>query len=1041
MAPARPMLNMQDAPYCVRLRESCGLYFEPQILEIAVPDEASAVFALRDARSGRLFPVQKSRQNPARGFLLIEIAPFEALELALAESADDVLAGVAGKTVVVRETRLGNGSLELELPSDGEEADGLDVAGPIARLRLMGGEWRGRSFFDTRSRVAKRQMEWLETGPLRSAYRYHVAFADGGSYQATVTLDAAQEFAVVEEALNAAPGDQIVWDFGGQDLPRELFLLDPTAGGAHRPLHYHHDNRQARLTAWTQYQQLFDLSDGFALLYRREIVGFVALEGGDWSGNRLNHLEAWTRRWWRDDPRTRREPSGAKSDSMPGLDPVPARGVPQATPHFCIEGWIGGAVGPEDVVPRRRRFALVVAPRQRLFPGADTVTNDTVTNDEVPSGHFEVTCDRDRTRRDRTRREQSLLRKIHIQRGLLPLQTLAKQCFVWPNEADDAAPPEQFGYPHPLLDHALRHQSSEEAERIAQMRDYLAARVYGFWEGGGASHSNCVVGRVIAPEMFHFETLARQGRLGAAEATLCRAHFAFLCHLFGSDNYYPGAATMQPNGHPDSFEPTLAGMANQNFFTDVIMVGAAGAQVFHHHPQAALWRHRWALMWQRQLEFHVYPQSGVWEESHTYYQHVLATVMPVLLRRQDDGLDDAHSGGFADPLFQKMAGALLSQLTPRVAPDNRRHQVAFGDHGVGHNGPFLVVSGELARALAPHNLAMARQFAWTSREMGGSEVPGLEGEPVEWQTGHIAGLGFCFRAANAGGETLLALRAGAAWGHHHIDDGSLQFFAFGRSLVGDVAFGHIPQDGQRKFEASGHSRWSLRDGTPLNHLWRFNRGDVVAWGSEKGDQDRGNGGRFPFAVAFCPVLMLSHRLRPNEALPMMPPVAAWRTVVQLAPTAFLIVDESDAAFPQVVRFHVPGENLEIRANGARAVYDDVALHIVPVPLAAGETERDVTAHVAGTDRPRDGDERPRDGDERFVTSELRFDLSGRRAAFLVAAQSAQAALEVSDQTLSGDGWRVRVGLAPDGTLRLADLESGATLEVAPRTVPASFAKA
>ena len=75
----------------------------------------------------------------------------------------------------------------------------------------------------------------------------------------------------------------------------------------------------------------------------------------------------------------------------------------------------------------------------------------------------------------------------------------------------------------------------------------------------------------------------------------------------------------------------------------------------------------------------MYPESGLWEESHTYYHHVLHTVLPTFLRRRADGVDDE----FANPAFQKLVGAEIHQITPRDACfGGCRHVVIFGDHGV-----------------------------------------------------------------------------------------------------------------------------------------------------------------------------------------------------------------------------------------------------------------------------------------------------------------------------------------------------------------------
>ncbi len=945
------MFQVLQAPYRILVQESCGIAHTAQVLAVAAPPGDAAVLVLEDSATGQRLCMQRSAQDSGMCFLFLDIAPFARRELRPVDGAAD---GPAAVTVA--DDVVSNGLLALRVPV-GEAPGGDDTPGPVVQVRVGEGAWRGRTFFDTRAPILSRHGEFVEHGPLRVVFRYRVALAGGQAYAAEVTLDAGQPFARISEEFSAGAGDQLVWDFAGADLPDTLYALDSTAGYTVRPLHYHLDQRMARLFAWTQYQQLFDLSDGYAVRMADsdDVVGVVALTGGAWRGNRLNHLEAWMRRWVGDDPASRRGvPAEAKADTFPGPEQIPARGVSRCTAHFNFEGWIGHGA---------RHFALVATTLDRLLPAEQCDTHEDPKGCSVALGHFEMQPDR-----PRYRAQQGLLRRIHVQQGMFGLAEQAEMTFAWAPEEAKAT----FGYPHGVFRMELRPGS--EAELTQKMLDYLQARVYGFWEGSGAAYSNCVVSRAVAPYMFYFEWLQRQGAFSTEQTALCRAHFSFLMHLFASDNYYPGLSTMTPVESDDSVEPTLEGMANQNFYTDVINVFGVGAQVFFRHPAGAAWREKFLAMWHRQLAYHVYPESGVWEESHTYYQHVLITVLPVLLRLQADGLTDE----FANPAVQRLVGAALAQLTPRdAAYGGIRYLLPFGDHAVGVLGTRYLYR-EYAEAFAPHAPTLAAHLAWAYREMGGEEPLTVTPAPLPWGSGYVQGLGYFFRNVDARGvESLLALRGGSAWAHHHNDDGSLLFYAHGRSVLVEAAFSEAPEEYAKKVNPAGHNRWTLRDYEPISYLWRFNRGWITRHDAA---------GRFPYAQAYTPVFMVA--TGPQQAIPLAQPVAHTRTVVQLSATAFLVVDAGATALPQVVRFHVPGEEVTVDGGAVAAIGDTCRLALLPL----------------GDYPCRTAIERHASGKEEWITTEITFDIgTPPRAAFLLSADAPDTTARV---TPDGDGWQV-----------------------------------
>jgi hypothetical protein len=944
------MLRINANPFSIDIKEACGIRHDLQTVEVDVPSHLPELTELTDANTGRRFLLQKSRRNARKGFLQVEVDAFEHLILEVSKSVCNIEQTTSCFCMKKDEevAVIGNSLYELEVfigsQSYSQPASAYQISGPIIRFRKKGGSWRGKSHFDLHERVISIQGTLVESGPIRMQYSYKVQF-ETGYYSAEVTVDAAQHFTKLSEVYHSIEGGQLVWEFSGDDLPSQLLVLDSTAGYETHALHFHIEQRMSRLSPWTQYSQLHDLADGYAVRFadEDEIVGFVTLQGGAWRGNRLNHMEAWTRRYPEGMPHLRRSiPWEAKADSMPNPISIPNRGKPIHAAHFTIESWLGKG---------KRTFALVITDFSTIQPLEQIqMGHDDYKGCSPALGHFEYVPDR-----KKYRLQQSYLRKIHTQYGMMPLDTILHIPFEWQN--DNAINlSSTFGYAHSLVKRHITYKSngmgpSETTEdRIQLLIQYLQARVFGFWEGGGSAYTNCVVSRMLTAEMLHFEWLVKEGLLTTEQIKTCRSLFIFLTNLFYSDHYYPGDTTMLPMESGDSTEPTLAGMANQNFYTDIINVFGMAAQVFSNHPDADKWRSKFIEMWHRQLNYHMVPESGVWEESHTYYHHVLHTVLPIFHRRKADGVDDE----FANPLLHKLVGVLIAQLTPRNAHVRRiRHIVPFGDHEV---NPFYYryLYAAYADAIAPHHVSLAGKLMWAFRESGGDlkrdypEGRELDIYTPEWTDEHLHGLAYFFRDSDGeGNESLLALRSGMTWGHHHNDEGSIQFFALGRSMIVDAACGMNPKgDHGKKYRADGHSRWSIEGLNPLNYWYRFNRG----WISDS------RTGELAYAVSYNPVYM--HMSAQQQSVIMKQWVAHYRTVVKLTDKAYAIIDYADTSYTQNIRFHIPGRSVITENSSAWAEFDDgVRLHIAALnlnnnapALNVDELERFTTTEVTFTSR-------------------------------------------------------------------------------------------
>ncbi|MEI6521079.1 MAG: hypothetical protein WCO98_13735, partial [bacterium] len=663
---SRPMVISNQDIFNVSIIESIGIAHEKQILTVNIPQSIELPELFLAADGDLKVSGQRSVINRNEAFLYLSISPFDKIDLTL----DTEQSGINSMVNCSIENDIAEISNEnfaihvlhgMKLFSEPKIFKIGELPGVILNCKENNGQWRGKIYIDTHEAVKSITGEIIEQGPIRIVYRYAVKFVDEKFYTADVTIDAGMQFAVISESFTAGIGDQIVWDFSADNLPDELYLLDSTPLFSTQPLSYFYDSRIARLAMWTQYSQLKDFSDGYAFHIQnsQDVIGFITIEGGKWYGNRLNQMELWCRRWVPDSPNTRRlHPAESKADAFPSINEcIPGRGVSRNQPHLTVEGWIEKGA---------RKFALLISTTSRIKPEASPEQNVlNMTGCEPKLGHFDMT-----PQRELYKQSQSLLRKIHTQFGMYPLADMAKSCFIWD---DDFNAESSFSYPDDIFVPHLHHDKLDVG--IATMKDFIDSRVYGFWEGGGAAHTNCVVSRPVAPLMFRLASIMRSGEIAGNEQKLFRAHFAFLSYMFESDNYYPGWSTMLPVGDDNSTEPTWEGMPNQNFYTDVITLYGTAAQLFPSHPQVRYWQEKFIKHWHRQLAYHMYPESGIWEESHTYYHHVLHTVLPLLLRRKADGVDDE----FTNPAFHKLASSALHQLTPADAYyDNCRHIVPFG---------------------------------------------------------------------------------------------------------------------------------------------------------------------------------------------------------------------------------------------------------------------------------------------------------------------------------------------------------------------------
>lgn len=338
--------------------------------------------------------------------------------------------------------------------------------------------------------------------------------------------------------------------------------------------------------------------------------------------------------------------------------------------------------------------------------------------------------------------------------------------------------------------------------------------------------------RKLGPAMAAYHLLDLEGRLCPAQRQQGAVMIAEMAELLRRRDYYPWHVAHIPPSARGSVEPLYRGMLNQNFNTDrYAAVGLAGC-VLAHHPHARRWRQHFLDQFHAQMRRWVYP-GGAWEESHTYHQHVLLCLLPLLKAfRAIEGVDLLNEPRFAD-----MAAFFVDWLSPpESAFGGRRVIPPLGDHGHPRVKPetFTYLFGWLA-ALWPSQRERMR-WAWRATGLAlhqpGSDqacvwAPLLTDDPAGARAASSTpslptllerpGCGVAARfAPHQPDEALLVVRCGEAWGHYHADQGSFWWWHGGALVCADAGLG----EGPFKRDHAGHNTLGYPGREPMQHLDR-----------------------------------------------------------------------------------------------------------------------------------------------------------------------------------------------------------------------------
>lgn len=760
-------------------------------------------------------------------------------------------------------------------------ADSFAVPAPIRTLRVSGGRRVGRGWLDTRERVASVSCAVAETGPLWTTVRVRYGFESGAVFSFEATSADGEDFLRIREDAWLGPRARWVFALDADSglLPDGVDLADHTLFHDARTPRYLCDRLVARLYPWSQASQIAALREGFVAHDAATglAVGWFARTDPEWDGFKGAFVELRERRFDPSDPRSLG--AGGEGTSFSSLPPDhPHPGDTASAPALCAEALLAGGT---------RSYGLFVG-RRRDWHRPD------------PTPAHELEWYRGPARLAEWEAARSPLRARIQRQGLLSLD-IVKDWDLSPSASARAPIPEfdPEAYPEdlrPLLGDLLAN--AKAIVRIVENDlDILAG---GFVAARGPGGTNPVTLRPVFPYSALLRRMEETGALPRRTASRLFAKILFLAHLCARRSSYPGEFTMLPMRDPRSSEPDCLGMPNMNFLTDVYCVCGGVACSFPDHPASASWLARANRLLGLQLDVFSDPRSGSWEESHTYFNHVLRTLAPFALAQR--GLPGGRDW-FADRRFVRLARAALSFVTPRD-PNARglRMMATLGDHRMElrwHTGDLL------ARGFAAHRATrrLARGLAWLSQENGWGAAPSVPPLRPRLASLRVDGLGAALRN---GSESLVLLRAGYQWGHHNNDELEVLFWASGEPVLCEAGYGNPKTFA--KIGPSGHSILHPVGFEPAFYLSRANRGRITAFGPGHAGRPQVLAGERLVAFRMPPAGLL-------EPLPLDRPYRQTRRLEWMArapdgASLLRVIDRWEGDEPQRLQFHTGGRSVE-----------------------------------------------------------------------------------------------------------------------------------
>lgn len=722
-----------------------------------------------------------------------------------------------------------------------------DIPAPIRAIRSGSGIMLARGFLDTAStRVTGYSVCIEHRSPIFARVSIRYNFETGETYSFQISVASCEPFVRIHDETSRPSSlfrarQILVMDAQPASSGTGICdLADHTLFLSSRPCNAFCDSLVARLYPWTQGSQIAQLREGFQYTPPESpyTLAWFVTDPNSWTGFKHSFIDFYERQLPQNDVFRRGGEDHAETYAYLPPD-LQARGVRSGfQPVVSAEAILAGD---------SRSYAIGVGAAASLRP-PKPLPPHTLEWYEGPAHLAEWS-------------EARLpLRAIINSYGLAPIRPFIDR----PLPAPEWGPVRRVSIPVPpagaLTSASLALEQSfppdiqrllpcntpESARRLLEyIRDKLDVLASGYVAARGPGGTNPVTLRPVFPAAIVFRDLLAKklvpDHLDGEDtstpplAQRLYSQFVFLAELCSRPAFYPGERTMLPFSDPDSSEPTCLGMPNMNFFTDVYCLCGGLSFVFSNHPSARRWRNRANAMLRRQLEVFSDSRSGIWEESHTYYHHVLRTLAIFALEQQayaTAGISHCIDW-FQDPEFKRLCAVALRLVTPRdTCRDNLRMLPTLGDHRAELHWHTYAT---LAVGFAPHDPALAAALSWFSREngwTGNTPIPPSSRFPVTFAPAGctiLDGLGALIRnfttTPDDNHETLLILRSGYSWGHHNCDELECLYWVDNDPIITEAGYG-MPKTFE-KVGQTGHSTLQPLHFQPAFYLSRATRGHIT----------------------------------------------------------------------------------------------------------------------------------------------------------------------------------------------------------------------
>ena len=819
------------ADHTITIHEPFGLDWGPDRINEPVSFPQGAVspqgVSLKDA-AGKPVPVQldrvelwpdgKSVKSAVASFM-VSLAPDEKKSWTLsggmqpvAQPAGDVKAAVVGSTIELTNAKTGIrlvGGKQTFSPA----VAGEKLPAPIQGVRLPGGRWMGKGWWQTDVPCTGYSAEITASGPVFAQAKIRYEFDGGKFYAATVELAAGQDLAIVSEEYDLSAGKAYpMTGLDGMTADARYTYVPPTFASADKSLMWDWwGQTMAKLPTPNAY--CFSISEGLApdsaAFNGRSQYGHLKPgDGGlaydkdgrfayinaylQWGDEECNYLGVWNAK----EPAEQLAFVGLRPSQWvhPDIDPHPSTILKQYVQTTCPkfhrktsrEAWM------EAPVCLGKRVYGVGGVARSLGKQwiADRAAGPVLSKDDQWGSNLDLR---------------------HIRLGSVELDK-ARHWVVRYDEkgkyprmyvpAGDLARYESRKTRKPLAEAqaaiAARKEPTDAdrkavADAIAKLRQtvqYFSRTPYGHMDYGinlgliANAAEDALVSPACTPEQ---------------AADIRRWMAAIVYHAV----------------NPDFVPPRTAGFAwgSANMMAQVQCRSCYLVSLLPSHPDVNKWRKELAHVVTLLIEDQINEAGATLECPHYGQMAIIMPAQALAALASNTNLDLSR----AEKRLRAAADFRLATLLPWDLRGNLRSVGSEGDSYYATDETFAPLAG----FFQTRDPKLAQQLAWGLKESGNNlgqhadasykmVDPGLEPATPALGTAHYPGFGFVMRNGfPRQDEAYLQAYAGSfSWGHGHNDRGTWLLYAKGVPLMADFAAMYTP---------SMRENWLHPGGLTFNH--------------------------------------------------------------------------------------------------------------------------------------------------------------------------------------------------------------------------------